>query len=95
MAAATISPSWSGITWSSSPCTTRAGHLTRDNSDTVPAWSVATKVASWIRMSVSPSVSPPHSTQSSIGLVECGSLNTWPKKKLRKSGYRSRHTWAE
>ncbi len=88
------SPTPAAETASFSPWITRAGQLTRDNSASTPARSVARNRARWMRISVSASVSWAQSMPSSMPLVECGSVKHWPKKKCRKSSYRSRQTLA-
>jgi len=74
---------------SSSPWTTRTGHRTRVASSATRSgfesgspWALD---PSRVAISVSGSVSSPQPTLSSIGLVECGSVNIWAKKNSRNS----------
>ncbi len=73
-----------GVMASSSPEITSTGQRTRAAS--ARASSVESAAAAWAVISTSGVVSRPHPTQSSIGLVEWGSVNMREKKNSRKPG---------
>ena len=82
MASASATPRLGPVIRSSEPWITSTGQRTR------PARSRASSApmlsASCVAISVCASVSSPQPTQSSIGLVECGSGNICEKKNSRK-----------
>ena len=64
------------------PWMTSTGQRTRAHSSRALSSSMPLPIS--VAMSVSAVVSRPQPTQSSIGLVECGSVNIWEKKNSRK-----------
>jgi hypothetical protein len=86
---ASLAPLANGRMASWSPWITRTGHRTRvassaarSGSENGSPWALD---PSRVAISVSGSVSSPQPTVSSIGLVECGSVNICEKKNSRNS----------
>ena len=85
VSSATRSPRATGMTASSVPWTTTAGHvMLRQSASTASTSGRPESPPSMVRISVSGVVSRPQATQSSICFVECGSGKTCAKKNSRK-----------
>ena len=83
VASASAAPRASGTIASASPWITSDGHRTRAQSSRTSS-TESSPGASSVAISVSGVVSSPQPMQSSICLVECGSVNRCPKKNSRK-----------
>ena len=81
MTSASEMPRLGPVIESSEPWMTSTGHFTRAASSRVPS---GVSPPSCVAMRVSGVVSSPQPTQSSTGLVECGSVNIFEKKNSRK-----------